>query len=1329
MIRICPNTSSKEWKIMLNHLEGDDKAAYRAYIAHGYTIPPVVNLTEFKSIVGLTSGKYSVSQQIRINKRIRLYNQKNNTSHRVLYTHYGSGELFEAEVKFNYLPVNKINQAERDKARKMQGYGFLEEMESFKRVSPPTTIEEKFIPSESEQEAGRFVDGDFLPPLYFPATEKNKRGPKFQALITSKEADRKILYQDRDQLLLDNKKATTVEKKQEIASKLVKVYRKIESIEEDITDLNNLDRLDQIEKYAEKDMRTLEAIFSKSNPSLKDLTIARRIIDIWQQAGDFRADKPHIFYDPDEYMSRDKALKDITTMFEKWSKQATSYHARLIDLEEKATTRKIKEIFPSAATIDYNEALPDMNSFWSNVLDISEVDSVVFQAVHSWVKKANTAARHELDTINKKIESLIEAAGLTNFDSFAQTFDNKDQRKTGNLVHRFTQDFLDWEKEIQRKRNTAKLTAHKNMNGYVKANIEFIERLRDNSSFVDTRILFHDPSLTHFPVPTEAQKKKEEQRLRSLLGDKGYELFYEQTKKQIEEYKLQREAQKVFYAAENQSQEIADEMFDAWEVSNSPYYYADLMEKGYNLVTYNGKHPYPTMKYVSIFPKNESQYDIKFKVIESDQKQLDLYNFISDTLQEMKMYLPNQKVSFMQMNTIPFLEKKLMEEWADSNYNPAVLGRGLSDELKKSLRTDDLSTIGTSEDKKEIIIHMIHNNQNRINNYIELQDTKYRAEHKGVKPSEDQIEEWRREIVSKLAEEKSFDLDRVLKAFSASALNYKHKAMLEDQIVIIQDILDRSMERKENAAGEAMFDKHGNRLSVKGLENLRKMMDDYLEVVYWGYPSNKPEGKTDKRIYTKEEEIAKEVLEESKTELQQLLTDNQISQEEFDYRMEVIQDQLDTLGGVKTYSKYGDLLLQYIQLKGMGWNLFAAFANMGFGFIANVIEASDGRNYSEKSFWKAQMMALNSLTGGLTSNGRKIRELMFYFDTLKQSRNELYESSNTRLFKRIGKKLDWINPYAPQSRTEYMNQAPVMIAMMMETKIKSGDQQISLWEAFDEDGNIKEGLNLSDDFLSDFKIGVDKVVKMNHGNYDPESLIRFKRKFFGRAITQFRTWAYQGFAERFKGEFTDYQLKDQITGEDFIKRKGRYLSFGNYWSYMQEENGMMGMGVVFNSTYQLLRKLVGAHTTFDQMVKEGTFTEVDAANMRKNMTEIACYLFLTSFVLLLKAGLDDEDDPKKKFAYYFAINQMARLGTDIMFYSNPIEFERLFRNAIPAFTIVVDSAKAINSAWTLITGGEDILQTGPDKGESRTWRDFKRLIPLTAQIQKLESAGGQVYKK
>ena len=1321
-MKVCPNISSKEWKTMMSHLNQNETEAYRAYIAHGYTIPPVISLTEFKNAVGLTSGRYSVTQQIKINKKIRLYNMQNGTSHFVEWSLYGTGELSTATVRFNYMPVNKERQLDRDRRRKMVGYGLLYEVDSFENV---------YTPSESEMEAGRFEDGDFLPPLYFPATEVHRTGPKFRALITAKEANRKVLYQDRDKLYLANKNASTVEKKAEIATKIARVNKAIENIETDIEKLLTLDSLDQISVYAEQDMQTLDKIFSKSNPTRQDILVARRIIHIWEEAGNFDGTKPHIFYDPDEYMARDKGLKDITEKFEGWRKRAISYNTRLIDLEEKFTERDTKATFSGVDSINFQEPLPDMSAFWTNVLDISEVDDVRFQVVHAWVKEANFAAHREFMKIKEKIDSLVEATGLRNFNIYQQTFSNEDDNKTGDLVHRFTQEFLDWETNIKRTRNKAKKYLETNMEAYVKANIAFIEQLAENSEFIDARIFFHDPTLTHYPPPTKEQQAKEEARMRELLGDKGFQEYYDLAKKQVEEFKIQREAQKKFY--ESELGESAEDAMSGWEVSNSPYYYADLMRKGYNNVTYNGKHAYPTLNFVRPLAKHEHHYDNKFKTIEGNKEYLELYNYMTELLQELKLYFPNQKVSFMQMNTIPYLSRKVGEIFADEGMGAAM--SAVKDEIVKSLRTEDLSTIGTPEDTKELQIQMIQNNQIRVNNYILLKDTEYRTEH-DEGPDPELVEKWRREAISQIAEEKSFDLDRVLKAYASTALTYKHKAMIEDSIVIMQDILERAMERKENAAGEQQFDKDGNILAKKGLENLRKMMESYLDVVYWGYPARKPEGKMKSKVLTNDEKEAQAVLEKALEDLNKLLDDGKIDQTEYDHRRGVIDDQLASLGGVRTLSKYGDLVLQYIQIKGMGWNVFAAFANLGFGFISNVIEASDGRNYSEGSFWKAQAMVMNSLPGvnKLTSNGKKVRELMYYFDVLKESKNELYQSSATRLFRRIGDKLDWVNPYAPQSRTEYMNQAPVMIAMMMDQKITrtidGKKEEISMWDAFNEKGEILEGVDLSDKELTQFKIRVDKVVKMNHGNYDPDSAIRFKRVWFGRAISQFRTWAYQGFAERFKGEFKDFELKNLRTGKDYVIRKGRYRSYGAYWAYMQEQNGFMGMGAVIDGTYQLLRKLVGAHTTFDQMVKDGgRFTEVDAANMRKNMTEIALYLFITSLVLLLKNASEDDDDDKLKFARTFLINQMGRLATDIMFYSNPIEFERLFRNAIPAFTLVTDAAKFLDSAWTLISGGEDILQSGPSKGESRTWRDFKKLVPLAAQIEKLESSTEQVYKK
>jgi len=351
------------------------------------------------------------------------------------------------------------------------------------------------------------------------------------------------------------------------------------------------------------------------------------------------------------------------------------------------------------------------------------------------------------------------------------------------------------------------------------------------------------------------------------------------------------------------------------------------------------------------------------------------------------------------------------------------------------------------------------------------------------------------------------------------------------------------------------------------------------------------------------------------------------------------------------------------------------------------------------------------------------------YDVLKEAKNEIFKTTEEKLFKKVGDKVKWLNPFNPQSRSEYFNQAPVMIAMMMDTKITTkGGEELTVWEAYDMKGNLKEGIELEAQDMLNMKSRVDKVVKMNHGNYDPDTPLAVKRAFLGRALSQFRVWAYQGFFERFHNEFKDYNLADRMNPEsNYLVRKGRYQS---YMAFFHADSNLAGVALPVGIVVQLLRKLVGAKTSFNSMTND-KFTEVDAANMRKNMTEIMIGVMLYALIAALKAGIDDDDDKfgKKKLAYNLLINQAGRLVTDIGFYVSPMEFERLSRNALPMFTVVIDAAKVMNDISRLVKGEEDILQSGPSKGQSRTWRDVKKIIPGPVQFEKLKNASYQVYKK
>jgi hypothetical protein len=367
------------------------------------------------------------------------------------------------------------------------------------------------------------------------------------------------------------------------------------------------------------------------------------------------------------------------------------------------------------------------------------------------------------------------------------------------------------------------------------------------------------------------------------------------------------------------------------------------------------------------------------------------------------------------------------------------------------------------------------------------------------------------------------------------------------------------------------------------------------------------------------------------------------------------------------------------------------------------------------------------------------------WDILQTSVNEMYDNSQKSSFS----KLKRFGPYTLQQRSEYVNQAPIMIAVLLQYKAKDPNgNEVSLWEGFGPDAKLKEGYTTEEDIPAIIQ-KIRRIIEMNHGDYNNQLMV--KETFAGRALTQFRTWMFEGFANRFEAESVDHLLSYGL--EESFVRKGRYRSYtkgqltttgaaigtavlpgigtaigagvgylGGKFFGMQ--TGDSGLQDTLYSLKQLARKLMFMKTTYDKK-----FSAVDAANMRKNMMELHIMLGLMGLALLFKAMADDDDDDDA--VVNFLLNQTIRLRTDIGFYTNPLEFEKLTKTAVPMAGLIQDVSTVTSDIFKYFNddSDDDIFESGPFKDDAKFLVHAGELIPGTAQGIRLYRMGETVFDK
>jgi hypothetical protein len=129
------------------------------------------------------------------------------------------------------------------------------------------------------------------------------------------------------------------------------------------------------------------------------------------------------------------------------------------------------------------------------------------------------------------------------------------------------------------------------------------------------------------------------------------------------------------------------------------------------------------------------------------------------------------------------------------------------------------------------------------------------------------------------------------------------------------------------------------------------------------------------------------------------------------------------------------------------------------------------------------------------------------------------------------------------------------------------------------------------------------------------------------------------------------------------------------------------------------------------------------------MTELYVLVTLAGIAILLKAISDDDEEDENKFIANFLLNQTTRLQTDISFYTNPLEFEKLTKTAIPMAQLLEDVNTWRKDVQSFFDDKKDEnFESGPFKGDSKFLVHSGEMLPGTAQLIRLYRLGSKVLE-
>ncbi len=1018
-------------------------------------------------------------------------------------------------------------------------------------------------------------------------------------------------------------------------------------------------QISDIYTEAELDLKEVTELLQKKEISTSEANDALKKLELWIKAGDFSDRGKHIFLDEDLEQNT-----EIRAEFLELAKRATELIVDLKEIGEGILSNNVNKKLGTDITFKEITTLSHALSWvGSKVLSLNRVGNALAQYIQKIVNEAKNSAFIEAKQKSRDLADLyktLKDKGIK--DIIFMQLDDSDT-PTGRLIGKFSDRF-------------------------------FKNRRRLKGNKYDRKKFLIDINPLKVSSKTDPKVKEEYRNmLVEHLGEKEADKYIKEAQQKYAEYVEIRNAfieNQFGIKALNEDGTIDTTELDEgekeelkeWQEINSPVSRLKALQSSKETYTnkIKGKDTFLVTIPKRILDNEDATglYDERFDTIERDD---DAYKFYQEAEKITKHANIVYGSNSFSSHSLAFIQRSLI-----SKFNENKVGDFLSKEVYNAI-VKEMSATDTEGTEINPITgkpdYQVRKGTIAIDTLIKnksLEKVEKLEKEKGVPLTEAEFNE----VVDKTSREVFADIGEVnlfqsLNIMNLAAIGFKHKMAIEDQVNMAMTYLPKS----HATVGDDIVDINNNPVAKVYIDRMVEMAENFLRVAYYD------RGIADtsfvvSKVYNTEEKARKKVIEKE-------LQNEKLSEtEKFK-----LTEELSELGGKLTTNTLFRKVLDWFRLKGIGWNIPAAGANLIYGKITNFYAAFDKRLFTLSELGSAEKLLL-------TENG-KFNKVIENYNILGDI---LFEFKETAKFEEKqnwwGKAIKAVKPYMLQTEAEKQNQGSIMIAMLLHNKVtdtKTGETK-SFWEAIGDNGRLndswvfegKSGEKAVVDMVSRIKSQVEEI----HGDYSNPLLV--KKSVGGQALSMFKLWFFEAVHNRIGSERTDYIRK--------ITVKGRY-----------------------RTVYDLIAKNKLNFAEMYRKYKNNELSEVDAANMRKNFAELIVIVLGLALQAGLKAAICGEDK-KCKDANIFQLtllNLTKRVTSEITFYLNFKEWNSFLKNPAAITGVLGDVGKLADLSYRTLFGEEDslIIQSGYNKDRNRWTIWGEKQIPLVTQLRRLHRYGNE----